>query len=50
MDGGGLVTKSYLTLCDPMDCSPARVQLGEIVARDLLELMLFFSTSIELFY
>ena len=36
-DGGGLITKSYLTLCHPMDCSPLGTSLHGISQAWILE-------------
>ena len=33
----GLVTKSYSTLCDPMDCSPPGLSAHEIFLASILE-------------
>ena len=35
--GGGTVTESYLTLCDPMDCSPPGSSVHGILQARILE-------------
>ena len=35
--GGGLVTKSYPTLCDPMDCSLPGSSVCELLQAKILE-------------
>ena len=44
LGGGDLVTKSCLTLCNPMDCSPSGSSVHEISqARILEQVAIFFS-------
>ena len=44
--GGGLVTKSFLTLCNPMDCSPPSSSVRGILQARIVEwVAIFFSRN-----